>query len=629
MKRITMNISVNTMRYGKTVVVAATIVAGLAVLAGCRSPESYCNQADETASSIIDRQQKAAFGEKQKFDVRSPAIQLRRQLLLDQHLPTSFAGSRGVRHIKTIPELEDQEYLAEKTEEDAPPWLARTDETPMKISLQEALQIAARNSYAYQDAKEEVFTAALSLDLERDAFRNSWQGLLSSSADTDLSGDETISWSEYAASLDLSRRFTSGMLMTAQLGVNLVQLLTGSRDSSMGIFGDASVSVPLMRGAGRFVVTEPMKQAERNVVYALYDFERFRRSFAVRVASEYLGVLQQRDRVRNAEENYRGLVASARRARRLADMGRLPEIQVDQATQDELRARDRWIAAVQALESSRDSLKQLLGLPTDARVVPGPEELERLNRLTEELSSSDGMQPEHRESVAADAPIDLEYPDRTGGGPLEMDPGQAVEIAFNNRLDLRVALGRIDDAQRNIVVEADALRADLTLLGDLAVGDRRGVGTAGEPNADLRFEKGQYGGVLNLDLPLERTQERNNYRLSWIELEERVRNAQQLEDEIKFDIRNGLRVLLEARETVQIQMRAVEVARRRVRGTELFLQQGRAEIRDVLEARESLISAENALTGAIVRYRVAELEFQRDLGVLQVNPEGLWQEYNP
>lgn len=624
-----MNIIFNIMLHGKTVAVAVTFAVGLGVLVGCRSSESYRKQADEAAYNIIDRQQKAVFDEKQKFDVRSPALQLRRQLLLDQHLPTSFAGSRGVRHIEAIPELENQQYLREETGEEAPPWLERTGEKPMKVTLKEALQIAARNSYAYQDAKEEVFTAALSLDLERDAFRNSWQGLLSSSADTDLSGDETVSWAEYAASLDLSRRFTSGMLMTAQLGVNLVQLLTGSRDSSLGIFGDASVSVPLMRGSGRFVVTEPMKQAERNVVYTLYDFERFRRSFAVRVASEYLGVLQQRDRVRNAEENYRGLVASARRARRLADMGRLPEIQVDQATQDELRARDRWIAAVQALESSRDSFKQLLGLPTDARVAPDPEELERLNRLTEELSSSDGMQPEHRESVAADAPINLEYPDRAGGGPLEMDPGRAVEIAFNNRLDLRVALGRIDDAQRNIVVEADALRADLTLLGDLAVGDRRGLGTTGEPNADLRFEKGQYGGALNLDLPFERTQERNNYRRSWIELEENVRNAQQLEDEIKFDVRDGLRVLLETRETVKIQMRAVEVARRRVRGTELFLQQGRAEIRDVLEARESLISAENALTGAIVRYRVAELEFQRDLGVLKVNADGLWQEYNP
>ena len=61
--------------------------------------------------------------------------------------------------------------------------------------------------------------------------------------------------------------------------------------------------------------------------------------------------------------------------------------------------------------------------------------------------------------------------------------------------------------------------------------------------------------------------------------------------------------------------------------TELFLKAGRAAIRDVLEAQEALVSAQDALTSALVNYRVAELELQRDMGVLVVNEEGLWREY--
>jgi len=72
-----------------------------------------------------------------------------------------------------------------------------------------------------------------------------------------------------------------------------------------------------------------------------------------------------------------------------------------------------------------------------------------------------------------------------------------------------------------------------------------------------------------------------------------------------------------------------EVARRRVDSTDLFLQAGRAQIRDLLEAQESLISAQNALTAALVAYRVTELELQRDMGVLHVDANGLWQEYQP
>ena len=36
-----------------------------------------------------------------------------------------------------------------------------------------------------------------------------------------------------------------------------------------------------------------------------------------------------------------------------------------------------------------------------------------------------------------------------------------------------------------------------------------------------------------------------------------------------------------------------------------------------------------ALTAALVDYRVAELQLQRDLGVLQIDSQGLWHEYIP
>ena len=63
--------------------------------------------------------------------------------------------------------------------------------------------------------------------------------------------------------------------------------------------------------------------------------------------------------------------------------------------------------------------------------------------------------------------------------------------------------------------------------------------------------------------------------------------------------------------------------------TDLLLEAGRAQMRDVLDAQAALLSAQNALTRAVVQYRVAELELQRDMDVLQVNEKGLWQELSP
>ncbi|MCK5804558.1 MAG: TolC family protein, partial [Lentisphaeria bacterium] len=123
--------------------------------------------------------------------------------------------------------------------------------------------------------------------------------------------------------------------------------------------------------------------------------------------------------------------------------------------------------------------------------------------------------------------------------------------------------------------------------------------------------------------------ERNAYRAAILALEESVRVFQKEEDQVKLDVRRRLRDLEEARESVLIQTQAVTLAESRVRSTDLFLQAGRAAIRDVLDAQESLLSAQNSLSSALVGYRVAELEIQRDMGVLEVSVGGAWQEYDP
>ena len=150
-----------------------------------------------------------------------------------------------------------------------------------------------------------------------------------------------------------------------------------------------------------------------------------------------------------------------------------------------------------------------------------------------------------------------------------------------------------------------------------------------ENGSNLTNPNGQPAALMTLDLPLERTPERNLYRNSFILLEQAVRNAQALEDRIKFDVRTRLRDLLASREGLRIQSQAIRVAQKRVDSSNLFLEAGRIEIRDLLDAQEALIQTQNALTSDAVSYRIAELELQSDMGVLSVDETGLWQEYSP
>lgn len=601
-------------------------VASVLVLAGCRTPLEYREEADEVAVRNLAEAQAKVLGEAEAIQIDNPAVTLRQRLLLDQLLPHDTTVAGGVR---TLPETEHwrrgDHYGAPPTAP-PPPWQGGDT---VRITLVQALQICARNTRDYQAAKEDLYRAALALDLEQNDFRSTFSGRLRQSFSSTDNGDQRTSGTRSSADFGATQVFRNGAELSSAIAVDLAKLLTQDRSSSWGIYADSSISIPLLRGSGELVVTENLTQAERSLLYEVYDFETFKRTFSVRVANSYYAVLRSRQQVRNQEENYQRLVASTRRSRRLADSGRLPEFQFSQSIQDELRARTRWISTMQSYEANLDSFKLLLGLPPDARIELANEELESLGAKAAELTQGIVVADYSGEIPPADARVELVPPSREGGGPYEMDSDKAVRLALENRLDLRRAREEVEDAQRKVLVAADRLRAELTLFGSTSIGEGRDVGGAGQPDARLRPAEMPVQGLLTMNLPLERTSERNAYRNRLIDLERAVRAYQRLEDEVKGSVRGQLRTLLEARENVVIQSQAVKLAEERVKSTDMFLQAGRAAVRDVLDAEESLLSARNDLDSALVNYRVAELTLQRDLGVLRVSVEGTWQEYRP
>jgi len=596
---------------------------------GCKSPSDYRVETDKTAYGIISEIQEQATGRADKFNIERPSDILRRKLLAGQNLPRSSAASLGTDKLGRIEHWPQDDYP--KTNLSSGPVVSAEPNRCVRLTLLQALQVGARNNFNYQDQKEDVFRSALALELERDEFRNTFAAQVKDLISTDTTGQTSESGTVASGQSSVNRKFETGGQLTTALAVDIANLLTAGGVSSLGLAADATVSIPLLRGSAGYIVTEPLRQAERDVVYAIWEFERFKKQYAVDVAGNYLSVLRQMDAVRNSEEDYRKRIASARRSRRLADAGRLKEIEVDQTLQDQLRARARWISATERYKKQLDTFKKLLGLPADANIELDPNELEVLaapsleiiNRIAEEQRS----QPAG-ERPPADAPINLPEPGNENAGPLEMDESEAIKLAFENRLDLKLSEGRVYDAQRAAVVAADALGAELTFFGSAEVGARRTVATADLANAQLRTDRGVYSAFLTLDLPFERTKEAVNYRSSFIDLEKAVRNVQSLEDQIKLDVRDELRQMLEARENLYIQAQAVFVAQKRVRSVNLFLEAGRAAMRDLLEAQDALLSARNNLTSAVVDYRIAELKMQRDTGVLQVDENGLWKEYS-
>jgi len=614
----------------------------LTAFAGCNTVADWSEHTDTAALARVSSAQEAAFGRTEAFTIERPSETFRRRLMQNQNLPHAARASMSMADLAPIDHWPEDERLAGRGAPD--PFLGRLMEAheadaSMELTLVDALQIAARSSRDYQSQKEDVFRAALALDLEQHDFHTQWASSLTGDLSSTTSSEPVRSRTTSirgTPDLSFTRRLQNGVTMTGAIGIDLIRLLTPPRTSSKGVFADGSISIPLMRGAGRHIVAEPMIQAERNALYAVLDFERFKRTFAVQVASEYLSVLQQTDRVRNAEQNYRSLIVSVRQLRAENEAGRRPGIEVDQAVQNELQARDSWVSAIQGYQRALDGFRVTLGLPPDAALDLERAELERLGEsvrktLGIEEGDAQAMIAARTVSVPFDAPIDLPPPGQGQAGPLEVSQEEAVGFALENRLDLFVSEGGIYDAQRDVTITADALGADVTLFGSGSFGARRTSPSSAleADSTNLRSSDAAYGTMLTVDLPIERDDESHVYREAWIGLERAVRAYQELEDRVKSEVRDRLRVLLEAREGQRIEAAAVFLANRRVASAQMNLLAGRAQTRDLLEAQEDLVSAQNDLTAALVAYRIAELELQRDMGLLLVGPDGLWTEFDP
>ena len=621
-------------------ILPALLAAALAAGAGCRSPQGWRRRADARARAYLAAAQREAGAPEEAVEIETPADTLRRRLLLDQELPVFDPASFGIRDLPTNLYWNASERL----EPGAPGFVPEgAGSGPLRIGLLDAVRIAAHNSREFQSRKEALYSAALGLDLEAKAFRTAFSGAVAASAESWRSersgggsadaeagaeagasaGPERTGSHAEKASLGLSRTFESGAKITGAIAFNLAGMLTGDRSTAWGSVADLGVSIPLLRGAGSLVNRESLTQAERELVYAVRDFEQYKRGFVVEIEGAYLSLVLARRTRQNEDDNYRRVVLSTRRSRRMAEASRMSKAAFAQSYQSELAARASWIGACQSYESSLEGFKMKLGLPPDARVEPRDEDLAELQRRAERRTADGAGAEDGMEPGTETAP-----PESVDEGEMKDRADRAMRIAFENRPDVRTARDRIEDAQRHLAIAEDALRAEVTLGGSARVGEAASSGTAasGRDHADFKVRDATYGATLTVDLPLERTAEAVSYRNAVAAVEKAVRAWQELEDSLKRTVREDVRSIALTEERLRIQFRAVDLAEKRVRNQDLLLEAGRAEMTDLLDAQAALVTAQNALYAAITESRANELRLQADLGVLDATADGTWRE---
>lgn len=626
----------------------------LFVLTGCRQHD-YKAEADEAVYSIIDQKWQDNFGSKVNYKI-SDTQPSPNDLKVEKTIPAS-----GI------------------------------------LTLPQAVAIATAHNREYQTQREVLYTIALDLTV----FRHEFEPWFFSGAREGYGKAGSTEGVGGEADFGFQWLLASGARIGAKVGIAWFNVLTGDLRGGLVSILSATLTQPLLRGSDRNIVMESLTQAERNTVYQIRLFNRFRKTFVVSVISQYYFVLQQFDFFKNAENNYKILIDIYEQTEKLAAAGRLPRYELDRVRQDKLQAFDELILAEKNHKQALDEFKITLSLPTRAEFKLDENELEALSIAglnKPDFSNAKGTRKEQAKEDLTDEALNLLEKelelfeliklDETGysqGGlrtqdayvqleeihqqvldELEINTGSpakaefqsnqektdfsetdAVETALALRLDLANKSDVIYDAERKVLVAADGLRGELNLfigvdatsltssskLPGVGALDDDFVADRNRPNPlkrlrdenPLRSFRDEAEIGIDLELPLDRVAEQNIYRKALITLSQRQRDYEEATDIVVLEVRQAYRDLTEAAERYRVQLESLELAQKRFNNTLLLMQYGRANSRRVLNAQADLFRAQNAATESLVGHTVAMLSLYRDVGVLQVRPDGMWE----
>ncbi|MBW8017638.1 MAG: TolC family protein [Planctomycetes bacterium] len=451
------------------------------------------------------------------------------------------------------------------------------------LTIEGAVRLAYANNREYQSQREVLYSKALDLTLA--AYR--FAPLYFSNSAVGYSIDDRDEVIAAASGIGFNRIFKSGVQFSTEIALAWTEVLTGDIKSGLASVFAAVIRKPLLRDSQRKLLLENLTQAQRDSLYQIRQFSRFRKELTVSVITAYYNALLSYDKLNNARQYHQGLNETYKLMEKMARVGRLEKHELEQAQQDILESRDIFTRQKNLCKQALDELKMILSIPPTKEIFIDTERL------------------------AVIAAGQLPTPAFT--------EQQAVDQALNIRLDLLNASDRIADAKRKIDVVAEAFKVGLDLTASSAsFADVRtsplGVNVA--PINSLGLE---------LDLPLDRKAERNQYRKALIALEQAKRNNLQSQDAVTLEIRTAFRNLTKAASVRDIQLKSLDLAANRLKNTSMLLQYTRSSTRDVLDAQEDLFKAKNDAAEALVEFTTSTLNFYRDAGVMKIKEGGMWK----
>lgn len=456
------------------------------------------------------------------------------------------------------------------------------------VSLADALDFAVHRNRSYLLQKEVVYLAALNLTLTRQQFGPILTGggsttLASTKVQSGVNNLVRTSTLTTTGGMGFSALSRTGTLLATNLTTNFLRFFTGGADSAVSQLG-ASLSQPLLAGAGYLSASETLTQGERNVLYAIRSFAQYRKSFAVDVATQYFRTIQARESAKNAYLGFKAFNFVVERETAMQKENASTKSSLYRLSQQRLVFNRSWINARRNYEQALDDLKIQLGLPVTERIVLDYKDMHDLKIID---------------------------PD----GSLD----EALTTALTARLDLWNTRDQMEDASRKVLIAKQQVLPTVNSLvtynmldnpdrNDFAITPRNRSTSAG----------------VNADLNLNQKPERNSLRAQMIAEQRARRELDLAEEQVRGDVRSGWRDLELARKQYELARRGMEISTARLELEEGFNAEGLGTAINLVDAQRDMNATRDLMVSTTINHTLVRLQLWRDMGVLFIEKDGSW-----
>jgi hypothetical protein len=409
------------------VTIATLAVALMTTMFGCHR-DYYRRQADLVARQLI--QEKSLDP---RWDSHDGSIEVDPQSRMfdpfcadHPPIPPDDAESHKLMHcVDGKPGYECWHANGNANSVENPNWksyLPVNEQGQVVLSLARAYELALLNSTQLQAQHETLYLSALDVSLERFGFDTQlfagFNGFLTTQgrlrngdglSRTNLQGQlgsngQGIQW---------QRLGISGTNLVVGLANTILFNVAGNNTQTSSSLIDFTLIQPLLRGAGRERIMESLTQSERTLLSNVRQLERFRRGFYLQIATGrnpgagpsrggfglglpgggnsnvggFVGLLEQRQQIRNQQFNVRQLEAVLDQFKEYSEAGLVNAVQLKLFETSFYREQRVLLDAKTQYQTSLDDFKFLVGLPPDLDVIIDDPYLDRFELISDEINN--------------------------------------------------------------------------------------------------------------------------------------------------------------------------------------------------------------------------------------------------